>query len=83
MTEITAKPVVVDNGSRTIKAGLADADLPSLFIEFPHIALSSRTQYIGKEHHLKQELTSTKYPIDNGIIKDWENMEKIWSHIFQ
>ena len=24
-----------------------------------------------------------KYPIEHGIVKDWNDMEKVWEHIFK
>lgn len=36
--------------------------------------------YVGDEAQRKRSILALKYPIENGIIVDWDDMEKIWQH---
>lgn len=38
--------------------------------------------YIGEEAHSKRGILSMHCPIEQGEIKNWDNMEKIWHHAF-
>ncbi|CAL4110635.1 unnamed protein product, partial [Meganyctiphanes norvegica] len=38
--------------------------------------------YIGKSAQSKRGILSLKYPIEHGIVTDWDDMEKIWHHTF-
>ncbi|KAL0236431.1 hypothetical protein GEMRC1_003013 [Eukaryota sp. GEM-RC1] len=86
MDESTA-PIVIDNGSHLLKTGFAGDDAPR--IVFPSIVGHSKQQgmfsrdfYVGDEAQSKRHALSIKYPIQNGIITSWEDMEKIWHHTF-
>ena len=37
--------------------------------------------YIGDETNSKKHLLTFKFPINNGIITNWDDMEKIWHYI--
>ena len=82
--------VVIDTGSSTIKAGLAGDDGPShvfaSVIGRPNNCndLETRVQdmYIGSEAEDMRDILSLNYPIERGIITNWEDMEKIWHHTF-
>ncbi|CAF2765511.1 unnamed protein product [Rotaria sp. Silwood2] len=84
-------PIVVDNGSGTIKAGFAGDGQPSTI--FPTIIgrlchstmvpeISHKDQYIGDEAIKTKEILSIHHPIEHGIITNWDDMEKIWHHTF-
>lgn len=81
--------LVIDNGSGIIKAGFAGDDAPRAM--FPCVTGRPRgTQsvndqkdsYIGDEARTKCDILSLKYPIERGIITDWDEMEKVWHHTF-
>ncbi|KAJ8088460.1 hypothetical protein PM082_022533 [Marasmius tenuissimus] len=38
--------------------------------------------YVGYEAQAKRDTLQLRYPIENGIIRNWEDMERIWHHIF-
>ena len=31
---------------------------------------------------MKRGILRLRYPIEHGIVKDWENMENVWEHTF-
>lgn len=83
--------IVIDNGSGICKAGFAGDDAPR--IVFPsiigrptHSNLVSedniKDSYIGNDAQNKISVLKINYPIERGIVKDWNDMEKIWHHIF-
>jgi actin-related protein len=39
-------------------------------------------QYIGKKAQDMRGLLSIKYPMEHGVVQNWEDMEKIWHHIY-
>jgi len=84
-------PVVIDNGSGMCKAGLAGEENPRAV--FPAIVGSPREQtimmgtenkdvYVGSEAQAKRGILSLRYPVEHGIVQDWDGMEKIWQHCF-
>jgi len=91
-THEKGRPLVVDNGSGMVKAGMAGDDAP--FVVFPAIigrpkhagimiGVEQKKFYVGEEAQAKRGILTLKYPIDHGIITNWDDMEKIWQHVFQ
>jgi centractin len=85
-------PIVLDNGSGTIRAGFAGDDLPKCY--FP--------SFVGRPKHLRvlagalegevfigqkaanelRGLLKIRYPLEHGIVTDWDDMEKIWEYVY-
>jgi len=76
--------LIVDNGSGTVKAGFAGDDAPRAV--FPSIVGRSRVgqkdSYVGHEAQSYRGSLSLKYPIEHGIVTNWDDMEMIWNHTF-
>jgi len=86
-------PIVIDNGSGTIRAGFAGDDLPKCY--FP--------SFVGRPKHLRvlagalegdvfigekaakdfRGLLKIRYPLEHGIVTDWDDMERIWSYVYE
>lgn len=39
--------------------------------------------FIGPKAEEHRGLLSIKYPMEHGIVTDWNDMEKIWSYIYR
>ncbi|XP_027895755.1 uncharacterized protein LOC114158457 isoform X1 [Xiphophorus couchianus] len=88
-------PVILDMGSGLMKAGFANQDLP--YVTFPTITgvpkyevrweiMSGPVEkelYIGHDAQHMRGVLTLNHPIKNGIICNWEEMEKIWQYTFQ
>ena len=91
MGDEDAQAIVCDNGSGMVKAGFAGDDAPRSV--FPSIVGRPKTAaammgtakkeaYIGDDAQSKRGILLIKYPIEHGIITNWDDMEKIWHHTF-
>ncbi|XP_015246111.1 PREDICTED: POTE ankyrin domain family member E-like isoform X1 [Cyprinodon variegatus] len=85
-------PVILDVGSGLMKAGFSDQDQPN--IKFPTITgvpkyeeimngTLERETYIGHDAQHMRGVLTLRHPIRNGIICNWDDMEKIWHYTFQ
>lgn len=85
--EVTA--VVMDLGSGNCKAGFAGDDAPrsvfSTIVGRPKmpgimVGLDQKEVYVGDEAQLKRGVLKIEQPIEHGIVKNWDDMEKVWHH---
>lgn len=76
--------VVIDNGSGFIKAGVSGHDTPSVrfpsCVGYPIDKDPDRDCYIGHDAMLKRSALDLVWPIEGGVVKDWDNMNKLWRH---
>ena len=90
---ITGKPLVIDNGTGLSKNGYAGEDQPrsvfptlighpkykSIMTDVEHYV---REYYIGEEALNLRGVLKLIYPVEHGVINDWDAMEKIWHYTF-
>jgi len=88
---IVNQPVVIDNGSGIIKAGFAGDQVPKCI--FPnymgrpkHVRIMAGALegdlFVGPKAEDHRGLLSIRYPMEHGIVTDWNDMERIWTHIY-
>ncbi|SGY31207.1 BQ5605_C002g01215 [Microbotryum silenes-dioicae] len=85
------QPVVIDQGSGSTKAGFAGSDHPTCY--FPsYVGRPKHTRvmagavegdaFVGKKAQELRGLLKINYPMSHGIVTDWDDMERIWSHVY-
>ena len=86
---MTAQAVIIDNGSGFIKAGFAGDDTPR--VVFPSVVGKrlnpvsvGQNTYVGDraQSMSRQGILTISHPLENGVVTNWDDMEKIWSHTF-
>ncbi|KAI3668993.1 hypothetical protein L6452_40211 [Arctium lappa] len=85
------RPLVCDVGTGMMKVGFAGEDAPravfSSIVDVPHhkcvrVGMGQKETDVGDEVQSKRHALSLKYPIEHGVVKNWDGMEKIWLHTF-
>ncbi|XP_069743470.1 uncharacterized protein [Narcine bancroftii] len=84
-------PIVLDTGSGLIKAGFADQQLPTAIFptvigrpKYENICNRRGQQdiYIGHDAQHMRGVLSLNYPLEHGIVTNWDEIEQIWHHTF-
>lgn len=83
--------IVIDNGTFSMKAGWGGDDspravFPSMVGRPRHLGVmvggGGKDCYVGDEALSKRGILNLRWPIEAGIITNWDDMEKIWFHTF-
>ena len=81
--------LVFDNGSGTSRVGFVGEDAPK--VAFPSVVgkfrhnvfpgLNLKDILVGEEARSKRGLYVISHPIEEGIVSNWDNMEKVIIYI--
>ena len=85
-----ANAVVIDNGSGVCKAGIAGDDVPKSCFpscvgrsRFPQIAGAEQdTVYCGNDVMPKRGVLNLNYPVEHGVVNNWDDMTRVWKHCY-
>ena len=44
--------------------------------------MDQKDSYVGDETQSNRGVLTIKYPIERGIVTNWDDIEKIWHHTF-
>jgi len=95
MTDKDGRNVIVcDNGTGFVKCGYAGSNFPAHI--FPSLVgrpiiraknnkigdVEIKDLMIGNEASALRSYLECNYPMENGIVRNWEDMEHIWDHTF-
>lgn len=93
MATAGAQPICIDSGSGVIKAGFAGADKPRVVFRtlvgrakhhriIPGGALEGGGLFVGSKVEEHRGALLLSYPMEHGVVQNWTEMEKIWTHIY-
>ena len=83
--------VIIDNGTGYTKAGFSGEEGPRAV--FPAVVgrpksagimvgTEKKDFYVGQQAEEKRGVLHLSYPIADGIVNNWDDMEKVWEHCF-
>jgi actin-related protein len=90
MSEDEKPAIIMDNGTGMMKCGLSGTDAPTVTfascVGYPKnkamMTGGNKEYYVGEEAQQKRGILVLKFPLEHGVITNWEDMEKIWAHTF-
>jgi len=93
MSIASNKVVVCDNGTGFVKCGFAGANFPASI--FPSMVgrpilrseekidnVQIKDIMVGDEAQKLRMMLQITYPLDNGIIRNWDDMQYVWDYSF-
>jgi actin len=91
MADDSSPHIVCDNGSGMVKCGFAGDDAPRAVFgsivgrpksEQAMLGTGKKDFLVGGEAQAKRGILNIRYPIEHGVVANWEDMEKIWHYTF-
>jgi len=82
---------VIDNGSGYMKAGFSGEEAPKVMfptivgktkVEGIYVGDEKKESIIGTEAEKKFGILDISYPIQGGVVVNWDEMERIWANTF-
>ena len=82
---------VIDNGSGYMKAGFSGEEAPKVMfptivgktkVEGIYVGDEKKQSIIGTEAEKKFGILDISYPIQGGVVVNWDEMERIWANTF-
>ena len=82
---------VIDNGSGYMKAGFSGEESPKVMfptivgktkVEGIYVGDEKKESIIGAEAEKKFGILDISYPIQGGVVVNWDEMERIWANTF-
>ncbi|KAM3267589.1 hypothetical protein P3S67_032218 [Capsicum chacoense] len=89
--EMEFQTLVIDNGTGTTKVRFAGDDSPRgvfpTIVGRPRhtgvmVGMGQKDVYVGYEALSKRGILNLKYPIGHGLVRKWDDIEKLWHHTF-
>lgn len=88
-----AQPIVLDQGTGFVKIGRAGTNFPDYTFQSmvgrPILRAEERTDGLeikdimcGDEASAVRSALQVSYPMENGVIRNWEDMEHLWDYSF-
>ncbi|KTW29392.1 hypothetical protein T552_01345 [Pneumocystis carinii B80] len=90
---VKLKSIVADNGTGFVKVGYAGSNFPDhvfpsivgrpiLRVEEQMIDAPIKDIMVGDEAAAVRNMLQISYPMENGIIRNWEDMQHLWDYTF-
>ena len=84
------KNIVIDNGSDSCKVGFSGDEGPlsivPSYVGYPNynppLLSDKNNPYLGEDAQNNLGILSLSYPINHGMVTNWDDMEKIYNYIF-
>ena len=86
-------PIVCDNGTGFVKVGFAPSNFPNF--SFPSMVGRPLLRFeekvgdaevkelvVGDECAAQRAMLDVSYPVENGIVRNWDDMKSLWDYTF-
>eukprot|EP00478_Filoreta_tenera_P000580 GABV01000585.1.p2 GENE.GABV01000585.1~~GABV01000585.1.p2 ORF type:complete len:388 (-),score=157.92 GABV01000585.1:53-1216(-) len=88
-----ARPIVCDNGTGFVKCGYAGSNFPEVvfpsMVGRPIMRFEEKADDVelkdimcGDEAAKLRSMLEINYPVENGIVRDWDDMVHLWNYTF-
>jgi actin len=81
--------MVIDTGTRMTKIGWSGDEAPIAVIptavgrsQYGGLSWQDRDVFVGGAAVARRAILRLSSPVENGMVKDWDGVERIWHHAF-